>query len=621
MHPRIRTQAYLVGALPLAFLLLLFVLAILIEQGSARGGAIEQATQAILSADYKVEGLITEAGRAATLPGKVPLSRRPAVVRMNREMEPALKQLEVLTAGQPTMQTRVKALAVMSRGGVDVIDRYAALVDTGKTAQARTYATSPGVQRLGQKLTAAQVDFKNSERTLELSGLMSLRDWIVVYERALIVICVLAILITLFFSGRFGIGIARRVRMLAENAERLGNGEPAKPLEGVDEFADLDKVYQAMMMRIAREHHVASTLQRVLLPDRLPRIEGVRIDSVYTPAASEEGVGGDWYDVFALSDRLLCISVGDVAGHGLRAATLMAGARLAMRAAARIDPSPANVLQNVNRVLCADEPDTVVTAFIGLLDLTEGSLRYAVAGHPPPLLISPDGDTSFLEARGFMLGADVRAAYEEHKVPITEGWALVMYTDGVIEAERDYLRGQRDLEVAARAEYFEPSDNIAEAIQRRVMRDTRPRDDAALLFVGVTKLGATARSTKRTWALDAREESSSRRVKRALLWHLGELVEPQSDLSAVELILGELIGNVARHTPGPAEVSIEIDRGHATLQIMDRGKPFQPTNGTADLMAESGRGLFLVRMMANDFRIEHTTTGNTVTAVLPVAMA
>lgn len=621
MHPRIRTQAYLVGLLPLAFLLVLFALAILIEQGSSRGGAIEQTTQAILTQELSAEALINDAGRAAIAPGKTRVSTRPAVLKMNREMQSTLHELETLVSDQRGMTARVQNLASLMRSGLQVIDRYATLLDAGQRTKARAFAASAQVQKLGQSLAAAQIDFKNAERAQELAGLKNLRTEIVRYETALIVVCILSILIAIAVSTWFGFGIADRLRRLAENAERMGGGLPAKPLEGRDEFADLDKVYQAMATRIAREHHIATTLQRVLLPERLPRIEGVRIDSVYAPAANEEGVGGDWYDVFALSERLLCITVGDVAGHGLRAATLMAGARLAMRAAARINASPATILQNVNRVICADEPDTVVTAFVGVLDLAEGSLRYAVAGHPPPLLISPDGETSFLDARGFMLGADVRASYEEHNVPIREGWAIVLYTDGVIEAERDYLRGQRDLEAAARAEYFEPSDNIAEAIQRRVMGDTRPRDDAALLFVGVTKLGAAARSSKRSWALDAREESSSRRVKRALMWHLGELVAPQSDLSAVELILGELIGNVARHTPGPAEVSIEVGDGHATLHVSDRGKPFQPTNGTADLMAESGRGLFLVRMMANDFRIENNSTGNTVTAVLPVAMA
>ncbi|MFN2448855.1 MAG: SpoIIE family protein phosphatase [Candidatus Baltobacteraceae bacterium] len=623
MHPRVRTQAYLVSALPLLFLLGVFGLALLVQQTSLRGSEYEQRSQTIVARDDRVHELLNQASRAAvSYAGSNDLKKIAALEDAHRAMPAALDQLQSAAGAEPGMTARVRRLRGLVAGGFEVLERYTRALRSGHPQTARAISNARATRALSVQLAAAQSDFTSAQRSFELSQIGALRAGILRYEYALIFTCVAGILLTLMVSGRFGIGIAERLQRLAENAERAALGQTVVPLGGNDEFADLDKVYQAMTARIAREHHIASTLQRVLLPQTLPKMEGVRIDSAYTPAAEDAEVGGDWYDVFAISDRTLCISVGDVAGHGLRAAALMAGARLAVRAAARIDPSPAAVLANLNRVLCADEPETVVTAFVATFDVATGALTYGMAGHPPPLTISPDGETAFLEGRGFMLGADVRASFDEYSTELREGWALVVYTDGVIEINRDYFDGQARLTQASRAEFFEPSDNIAEAIQNRVLRNARPHDDAALLFIGVTKLGALSTAPAgRVWTLDAREESSSRRVKRALLWHLGELVAPQSDLSAVELILGELIGNVARHTPGPAEVALDYDNGQAILRVSDSGGPFEFSNSGADLLSESGRGLFLVRTMSNGFKIEHDGTGNRVSAVLPVSLA
>lgn len=617
MHPRIRTQAYLVSALPLIFLLLVFALAILIQQTSEQSERLEQRAQRILSQENAIESLIADASRGAVKKG-TPDIRPIDVLDRRLGAEQAARLSLALQEGH--LARIAQQLSPLERDAVGVIRQYAQFMARNEPERGKALAESAAVTRLGSRLNALQAGFKSAVRTLELSDLASRRLQTAKYEWALIVCCAAGILLTLMVSGRFGLGIAERLQRLAQNAEHAAAGEQVEPLEGRDEFSDLDKVYRAMMLRIAREHAVASTLQRVLLPERLPKVDGIRIDSIYSPAAAKEGVGGDWYDVFALDDRTLCISIGDVAGHGVRAAALMAGARLAIRAAARIDATPANILKNANHVVSADEPDTVVTAFVATLDLNDGTLRYASAGHPPPLLLSPTGDVSFLEARGFMLGADPRATYEEHDTPIKEGWALVLYTDGIIEARRDYFRGQDDLVAAARAEFSEPGENIAEKILHRVTSGVQMRDDAAVLFLGVTKLGV-ATASRRSWRIDAREEASSRRVKRALLWQLGEIAEAPCDFSAVELIYGELIGNVARHTPGPAEVSLDLSDGCATLRVADRGTAFTPSHNGADLLSESGRGLFLVRMMAKELHVEHAAGGNVVTAVLPIALA
>jgi anti-sigma regulatory factor (Ser/Thr protein kinase) len=104
------------------------------------------------------------------------------------------------------------------------------------------------------------------------------------------------------------------------------------------------------------------------------------------------------------------------------------------------------------------------------------------------------------------------------------------------------------------------------------------------------------------------------------LWQLGEMTASDADLTSAELVINELLGNVARHTPGPAEVTLEWHDEQATIRITDRGRAFTPPDGStrADLLDESGRGLFLVRCVAHDLRIERTASGNRVSVVLPV---
>lgn len=617
-RPRIRMQAYLVGVLPLVFLVALFVLSLMMAANSRGGAALEERTQSFLSQLDAIRVTLADAGRAATAPapGQNPAAR---LAKDRTQIDARLSLLSGMVAAQPGVPARLQALRLDVNQGLDLIDRYAQL-RTGHPAAARSMAAAPSTRALSTRLSNAYDGVISSEREYELGLLSELGAAQRRFEIALIVTCLIGITLTLLVSGRFGLGIAKRLEHLAENARRLARGEAAETLQGHDEFSDLDRVYQSMMQRIALEQSISSTLQRRLLPQILPLFPGIRIDTAYMPATDEWDVGGDWYDVFKISDRSLCISIGDVAGHGLRAATVMAGARLAVRTAARIESDPATIMAHVNRIISADEPGTLVTACVATLDLGDGTLRYAVAGHPEPLVIRADREIEFLSGRGLLLGADPLASYMSFETQLDEGSALLLYTDGLVEIERDYFQGLNDLCEAAREEFTNSSENIAEAIQRRAFHGRRAADDAAVLFVGITRLGLHEESAEqRTWVLDARDPQSAHRAKRAILWYLGNEIQDEGELAVAELVLGELLGNVARHSPGPAEVTVDRRRLHTVLRVSDCGAPFS-LNGasgeTADLLAESGRGLFLARSMTQDLRVEHNGNGNIVTAVL-----
>jgi len=167
-----------------------------------------------------------------------------------------------------------------------------------------------------------------------------------------------------------------------------------------------------------------------------------------------------------------------------------------------------------------------------------------------------------------------------------------------------------------------PSNNIAERIKDRILSGMDPVDDSAVLFVGITSLGVTDTAQKKTWKLDVREQGAAYRLRRALLWELAAHSEAGSDLPAVELILGELLSNVARHTPGGAEVTLDYQGGQAILKVNDQGKAFSSGgDAAADPLAPSGRGLHLIRTLARSIEFESNGKGNSVAVVLPVTLS
>ena len=186
-----------------------------------------------------------------------------------------------------------------------------------------------------------------------------------------------------------------------------------------------------------REHRVAETLQRSLLPESVPELDRAELAARYLPGADEASVGGDWYDAITLGEGRVVLVIGDVVGRGVKAASAMGQLRNAVRAYLLEGYGPAPTLERVNRLL-----DTLGGGFatISLLvvDTAGGELVYANAGHPPPLVVGPDGATHWLDA-GLAppIGAASDVAYREAQDAIPEGGALVLYTDGLVERRNE----------------------------------------------------------------------------------------------------------------------------------------------------------------------------------------
>lgn len=225
------------------------------------------------------------------------------------------------------------------------------------------------------------------------------------------------------------------------------------------------------------EHRIAVTLQRSLLPQRLPEVPGFDLAVRYEPASTQTEIGGDFYEIAMIDQRLL-VAIGDVAGHSLHAATVMAELRHAIRAYAIEGHPPGGVLERADKLLDALLPGELATICLMLVDPVTGWCRMASAGHLPPLLIAADGG-QFVDHRAPLLGVrGSRPADREFVLP--RGSTLVLYTDGLIERrDADIDEGLRALAACA----AEVDDDLDRFCERLLVELVAPEvhDDIAVL--------------------------------------------------------------------------------------------------------------------------------------------
>jgi serine phosphatase RsbU (regulator of sigma subunit)/uncharacterized protein YigA (DUF484 family) len=234
-----------------------------------------------------------------------------------------------------------------------------------------------------------------------------------------------------------------------------------------------------------QQKEFADTMRRSLLPRSHPQLLGLEIGEVYQQSTRVD-VGGDVYDFLELGDGRLAVVLGDVTGHGIEATADMAMAKFVFRSLAREHPGPADFLASANEVVVGE---VAAGKFITMIYLTvepaTGAVVAASAGHPAPLLISPEGEVEQLSVRGLALGVESRQTYEEQEAMLERGGAIVVYTDGVVEARRDgQLYGSARLAQVVAASHRRSATEIAEA----VIADCRAfagelADDCALVVI------------------------------------------------------------------------------------------------------------------------------------------
>jgi GAF domain-containing protein/anti-sigma regulatory factor (Ser/Thr protein kinase) len=235
--------------------------------------------------------------------------------------------------------------------------------------------------------------------------------------------------------------------------------------------------------RYQRERGVSEILQRAVLPDRLPQVEGFSLDAEYRPGATGSYAGGDWFDAVELTDGRLLVTVGDVMGKGASAAALMGQVRSAIRAYGVIDPVPASILRRIDRLFEILGEDRLVTLVVGILDPRSGEFEFSSAGHPDPLLVEADGAARFLpHARSRLIGAGLEESAArrrgrlampglpvrpQHRIVLAPGDTVVLYSDGLVEhRDEPMTAGLERLRLAA-----------SQSVSRRAGHAGPPRRD------------------------------------------------------------------------------------------------------------------------------------------------
>jgi serine phosphatase RsbU (regulator of sigma subunit)/anti-sigma regulatory factor (Ser/Thr protein kinase) len=351
-----------------------------------------------------------------------------------------------------------------------------------------------------------------------------------------------------------------------------------------------------------REHRGALALQRSLLPERVPELAVTPVAAHYFPAKDE--VGGDWYDVIEIAPGLVGLAIGDVAGHGVRAATLMGQLRTALRAYALDGYSPKDVLGRVDQLLRSIRGRGMATAIYATFEVDSGRLVFASAGHPPPIICGAGRPSRLLEPSAARppLGTVGYSYYVEAEVTLEYDELVLLYTDGLVERRGESLdAGLRRLvdatqgarsptqlcsDIAAHLIPAAADDDIAFlALQREPVADE--------LFIRIpaqASVLADVRQRLRTWL----------RAKDVLT----------EDVDKILLACGEACANAIEHAylPGPAFFEIEgrRDNGEVTFMVRDTGSWREPRG------RHRGRGFTIIESLMDVVEVNTGADGTEV---------
>jgi serine phosphatase RsbU (regulator of sigma subunit)/anti-sigma regulatory factor (Ser/Thr protein kinase) len=358
--------------------------------------------------------------------------------------------------------------------------------------------------------------------------------------------------------------------------------------------------------RLGEQRAATEIVQRTLLPSRLPEIPGLRFSAKYLPAGPAIKIGGDWYDVFERGGgRIVCV-IGDVVGRGVLAASVMAEVRTALRAYATEGHELAAVMSLLNELLVSMGRKRSATALILELDQSSGELEAVSAGHPPAVLVPPDGPPTLLEpAQGMLLGVRRGASYTSIRLPFPTGSVLLLYTDGLIERRGEALdAGLERLLAAARAATESQETSFANRVYRTLLGSTSLDDDVALLAIEAQPF-----DPRMELRLDANIDVLGRLRRTLERWLSIEGVTGE-DVFDLTLATSEAAANAIEHAYGAhdATFTVSYERRESTVEVVvqDTGR------WRAERDDARGRGLSVMKSLVDSVDIQSDQEGTTV---------
>jgi serine phosphatase RsbU (regulator of sigma subunit) len=380
------------------------------------------------------------------------------------------------------------------------------------------------------------------------------------------------------------------------------------------EFASRAAMFIDNARRYNREHATALTLQRSLLPTGLSAPSSVDVRHRYLPGSKLIEVGGDWYESIALPGARVALVVGDVAGHGVRAAVTMGRLRTAIHTLARLELPPAESLQQLDELmhtLGEREPHFATCAY-AIFDAVSGNIEVAVAGHLPPLLVRPDGSNEYLDvAPAPPLGVG-EGPIESRQFTVEDGSMFLLYTDGLVENRtRDIDDGLGRLQkIFSESAPDRSLEDLCKAMLDGVYADYQ-RDDIAVLLARLSRIPADHHAT---WTLG--RELTSVGQARSLIREPMERWGLEDMIPVTELLVSELVTNALRYSPGAVTLRI-VREGALVCEVGDNSAAL-PRLRQASRDDENGRGLQVVSQFASRWGARRTDTGKVVWCEQPL---
>jgi anti-sigma regulatory factor (Ser/Thr protein kinase)/putative methionine-R-sulfoxide reductase with GAF domain len=354
------------------------------------------------------------------------------------------------------------------------------------------------------------------------------------------------------------------------------------------------------------ERATAGALQRSLVPTRLPTVPGLDLAARYVPSEAG-GVGGDWYDVFTLPSGWLSLVIGDVVGHGLRAAVVMGRLRSALRAYALDGGDPATVLAKLDRKVLHFEPGGMATVLYAVLSPSLGELRVSSAGHPLPILATRDGPASLLDLPiDPPLGVRSGVRRRSSTVSVPAGSVLCLYTDGLVERRRQPI----DVGLALLRQAVEPgpAEAVCATVMDRLIGTAAAEDDVALLVVGRHD---HAQLDPLELVMPAVPQAL-KEIRRAASQWLSMAGATETETTEILLTVGEAAANAVEHAYGPrggdVTVRLEYRPPEVLLSVRDNGRWREPRG------KNRGFGTQLMRRCTDELHVDSGPTGTVVRA-------